>query len=240
MKLSDELFNLCLKTISSYPEEIKPVKQRLKGSAFFPGGDGIYKEGNWNILEKYPILFVGQDYDNEFNFKTVLKLKTESEIDNKNKTWLNLIKLFGEDTLGKSFFTNAIMGLRKDESKNTGKSVAFKKTNIEFLKKNCEFFKQQLNILQPEIMICLGIQVPRFIGHCFPDQATYLMKISNYKELDQCNENGIHYIKHEQREIKVIFLTHPSFYDANVSRRKEGKGKEFEKNLIDMIKNHIK
>jgi hypothetical protein len=233
MNQSNELFKTLNSTVKSYPNEIVPVpEKRLTGTAFFPAGDGIYKEGNWQLKVHYPIMVVGQDYDNCFNFKKVRKSDSQSEVTNSNKTWQNLKKILGEKTLSKCFFTNAIMGLRINDSKNTGVSKALNKGNEIFLKENQKFFKVQLNIIQPELIICLGAQIPRFIGGCLPEQLSELAKVRSFNDLDSMNKIGIFKLKYEGGEGTIIFITHPALYYANVGRRKGGNGREFEEKLI--------
>lgn len=235
MKHSEALFNKLNEIVKAKLPEIVPVPaKRLKGTAFFPAGDGVYKEGNWKPRESYPIMVVGQDYDNEKNFGIVLKSKTQSEVSNSNKTWINLKRLLGEEILSKCFFTNAIMGLRFEDSKNTGVSKAFARgDNYEtFLKENFTFFKDQLSIMRPELVICLGAQLPRFIGGCFPEQFPDLIRVRSFKDLDALPEKSRYTLKYRGGEATLIFITHPALYDANVTRRLGGKGKAFESKYL--------
>jgi len=234
MNPSTQLFKILNSTVKSYPKEIVPVpEERLKGTAFFPAGDGVYKEGEWQPKDYYPIMVLGQDYDNYFNFKKVRKSDSQSEVSNSNKTWQNLDNILGEETLSNCFFTNAIMGLRINDSKNTGVSKAFNKGNEIFLSENCQFFKEQLKEIQPKLIICLGSQIPRFIGECFPDQLLQLASVRRFDDLDSLNKTGIFKLKYHSGESTMIFITHPALYHANVGRRKGGNGKEFEAKLIE-------
>lgn len=174
-------------------------------------------------------MVLGQDYDNEENFKKVRCLKTQSELENHNRTWLNLINILGKETLSECFFTNAIMGLRKGKEKNTGRSKAFAKGNEEFLKQNMAFFKEQLNAVQPQTIICLGIQVPSFLGACFQNELGSLQPIRNFRQLDHEFPEGKTQITYLGKQIRLIFLTHPSLFFANAAKRK---GVEWEMQLI--------
>lgn len=232
MILSKTLFEKMKKTVKSYSSFIVTVPDiRLKGTAFFSAGDGVYKENNETIKSHYPIMVVGQDYDNQDNFYKVQKLSNQSELDNKNTTWRNLIKILGEDVVKKSFFTNAIMGLRVESTKNTGVSVAFKKGNENFLQENISFFEEQVSVIKPKVIICLGAQMPRFIGKCFPHVFPDLDKIVSFKQLDTSDFKDQNELIFGEKSIKIIFITHPSLYYVNVSKRIGGI--EFERNLID-------
>ncbi len=236
MNPSDELFKIQSEMVKSYPAEIVPIPEnRLSGTAFFPAGDGIYKEGKWRSKEHYPIMVFGQDYDNEKNFDIVFHSPSQSEVSNSNRTWQNLKKILGEETLSKCFFTNAIMGLRFSDSEHEGLSSAFKKGNEIFLKENCDFFIEQLKAIQPELIICLGAQIPRFIGGCFPDQLNQLEMVRSFNDLDGLNKSGIFKLKYEGGEATIIFITHPSRYYPNVGKRMGGNGREFEEKLIEKV-----
>ncbi len=132
-------------------------------------------------------------------------------------------------------FTNTNIGLRINDSKNTGASKAFKKGNEIFLNENCNFFKEQLKAVQPELIICLGVQIPRFIGGCFPDQLPLLEMVRSFNDLDRLRKSGIFKLKYEGGEATIIFITHPSRYYPNVTKRNGGKGKEFEADLIAKV-----
>jgi hypothetical protein len=234
MNLSDELFKKLNEIIpeNSYPKnKIVPMpKERLKGTAFFGGGDGIYKEGKFNLQKNYDVMFLGQDYDNEFNFNK----SSGSEIEDKNYTWNNLKKILDEINCDKilfnSFFTNCIQGLRFGKTKNTGTSVAFQKRNSSFLKLNQAFFKQQLKLTKPTLIVGLGANIPRFIGSTFPKQFPRLETITSFKKLDETNfRDGIS-LNYKGGNCKVIFITHPALYFSNVVRRKGSK--EFENKMI--------
>jgi hypothetical protein len=42
--VTDELFKILNKKIKSYPDQIVPIpNDRIEGTAFFPGGDGLYE-----------------------------------------------------------------------------------------------------------------------------------------------------------------------------------------------------
>lgn len=234
MNMSETLFDNMKKTVKSYSSFIVTVPDiRLQGTAFFPAGDGVYKENNEPIKSHYPIMVVGQDYDNEENFYKVEKLPNQSELDNKNTTWRNLIKILGEDIVKQCFFTNAIMGLRVESTKNTGVSVAFKKGNENFLQENISFFEEQVRTVKPNVIICLGAQMPRFIGKCFPNVFPDLNKIVSFKQLDTSDFKYQNELFFEEKTIKIIFITHPSLYYVNASKRLGGI--EFERGLIDEV-----
>ena len=96
-----------------YPEGIVKVDKPLRGTAFFPGGDGLYLENEVaDHLIKYMIL--GQDYDNVKNYEKVRDSEKQSEVALKNRTWINILVLLEKAGISpkECFFTNALMGLK--------------------------------------------------------------------------------------------------------------------------------
>lgn len=229
--ISDKLFLELTTNLNKaeFPKEIVKNWKRLSGTAFFPGGDGVYKV-NGDSKESFSIMILGQDYDNECNFCALYGTKHQSEVENKNSTWVTLLKILRDDKVKINpedcFFTNAIMGFRKQNSKNTGISKAFLKTNIDFLGQNIKFFKYQLDIVKPKLIIGLGSQIPRFIGKCFSTDAdlAVLSKIKSFRELDM-HDNFCQPVKINYKDnlIYLVFITHPSLYYVNSKKRiKEG------------------
>lgn len=231
------------------PAQIIINDRKLKGTAFFPGGDGVYKE-NVNQRNAHPIMVLGQDFDNEANFDSLSKTDHQSEIigvNNPNKTWMKLLGFnnnSGLDDVKKKdgilinndfqinpadcFFTNIIMGLRKGNEINHKPSIAFLKPNQAFLKENVTFFKTQLELIKPQLIIGLGIQIPKFIGQYFSEHAqiSRLSKVNTFGELDRLrfSDNIVEvepkFLNYDSNApLYIVFITHPSFYNRNFSRR---------------------
>jgi len=239
--ITDALFKEQNETIpeSIYPESIIPVpKERIKGRAFFPGGDGLFKS---KTIPEGGIMILGQDFDNEDNFKISIKYQSENKKPNGNRTWSNLEKIFSEKEMQNSFFTNAIMGLRERDSTNTGRSKAFLKKNKPFLDECRKFFSKQVKTQKPKLIIGLGSHIPKFLSECtdeFKDllnKSRDLSKITSLKKLGSTYEENIFtdviFKDTDNYKSGVIFITHPSMYFANVKRRNP-KGADFESELI--------
>jgi hypothetical protein len=235
--VTDELFKILNKKIKSYPDQIVPIpNDRIEGTAFFPGGDGLYEHKGF---EKTEIMILGQDFDNEENFAKSVERKSEEG----NRTWNNLIRILTTHdvvSMEKYFFTNAIMGLRLGTTKNTGRSKAFSKKNAFFLSQCQEFFIEQLKTQKPKLIIGLGAHIPLFLsktsirlGHL--SRITSLSQIGDTLEKNLFKEvifNGI-----TDYKTNVIFITHPSLYHSNVVRR-HTEGKKFESDLIKLAHKH--
>jgi hypothetical protein len=176
--VTDSLFNKL--KITSYPDGIKPVpNSRIEGTAFFPGGDGLYGHKEF---AKSEIMILGQDFDNEYNFEKSKKRKSEDG----NKTWSNLKKILGNEIdMERCFFTNAIMGLREGDAKNTGRSKAFLKKNGLFLDECRAFFIEQLKAQKPKLIIGLGAHIPVFLS----ETSTDLERLSKITSLSKIGES---------------------------------------------------
>ena len=233
--VTDTLFYKLKISITSYPDGIIQLPDsRIEGTAFFPGGDGLYEHKN---LEKSDIMILGQDFDNEENFEKAKKNRSEITVPKGNPTWNNLKKIL--DTENKSymqrcFFTNAIMGLREKSTKNTGRSKAFLKKNEQFLDECRAFFIEQLKFQRPKLIIGLGAHIPKFLS-ATSESLGHLSNITSLSKIgDSIDENffkNVMFRDITDYKTNVIFITHPSLYYSNVRRRHE-RGKEFEKELI--------
>ncbi len=231
--VTDDLFFQLNRIVKSYPDGIKQMpSDRIAGTAFFPGGDGLYEHKNFPIEG---IMVLGQDFDNEENFNQSKISRSEITKPKGNRTWDNLIAILeNKVSIEKCFFTNAIMGLREGNGKNTGRSKAFLKKNELFLNECREFFKEQLRFQKPKLIIGLGAHIPMFLSETSSDLKR-LSKITSLSQIGDSFEDNffknVVFNDIPDYQAKVIFITHPSLYYANVINRKKG-DKNFEFDLI--------
>lgn len=218
-----------------YPEEVMvQVEKPLPQQAFFPGGRGTID--NSESISNRTIMCLGQDWGTYDDF---LKDQVNGgENIEKNPTWKNLrtfLKNAGIDE-NHCFYTNAIMGLRRDGSAS-GKSPAFK--NPEFIKECQDFFLKQLEVQQPKLILVLGILVVKFLSTMSSDLDSW--KHSNsFKILDKSGDavkkarfsNGV--------ETNLVVLVHPSFRPLNVKLRtfKDFNGHKAELEMIEFFINY--
>jgi len=230
-------------SLLSNPEGIINVPCPLKGSAFFPGGNGLYYENETKEHEiKYMI--VGQDYDNEEKYDNLLKTEHQSEVSKNNSTWRNLLILLKDCNIpfNQCFFTNAFMGLRAKATKNTGRSILFQKRFEPEFKTHSLFFQKQVKLIKPKVIIAMGAHLPGYFARCYPQSSSLsrLINVRTFKQLDEQIETGEFHITEENRQIPVVFITHTSMYNRNVSGRmkyvnSELKGINFEKSILKNI-----
>ncbi|MGI8741770.1 MAG: hypothetical protein ACR2NN_04205 [Bryobacteraceae bacterium] len=56
----------------AYPPHVVPIKERIKGTAFFPGGSGLYLKGRELHGARFPfggVMVLGHNFDAEIGFK---------------------------------------------------------------------------------------------------------------------------------------------------------------------------
>ena len=197
-----------------YPNSMVIIKNEIKGRAFFPGGNGTFNNDT-NLNDK-SIMVLGQDFDSLKNYEKSLKLQLE-KIET-NPTWKNILLFLKELNINpeRCFFTNAILGVRNSE-KATGKSPAFKD---EIFINNCRnFFLYQVELQKPKIILVLGIHVATFLSNTSKDLECW-SKINNFGDFDDKNIQKIEAVFNNGLKSTVILLTHPSFRNLNVHRRK--------------------
>ena len=143
---------------NAYPTEMCEFPFRLMGQGFFPGGDGLWREhgalgaSTDGDLPRGGVVFVGNDFGTISSFRKLQKKSYENV-----PTWRHL-KIRVERAgipKDKTFFTNAVVGLRKDglalEKVNRAELPAF----AEFC---AEFLSFQLDVLSPQLVVVMGPQ----------------------------------------------------------------------------------
>lgn len=217
-----------------YPQTMKPINCTLTGLGFFPGGNGCYKKNE--CISKKEIMVLGQDFGTAEYFDGL----NGSEDEVKSATWRNLLKFLHEVEISpeKCFYTNAIMGVRKsmvingkETAKMTGKSPAFK--DKRFIEQCRKLFLKQLELQKPKLILVLGKETATFLSSVSPDLAVW-KKLGSFSDID---DKGIHTLRAKFEngvQTNLVLLTHPSFRNSNVMRRKFGTfaGNEAEKAMV--------
>lgn len=231
MKIIDK-FHKKLKSINGYPEGVVPVYDHIKGTSFFPGGDGLWKHENGNNdLKIGGIMVVGHNFDNILGFEKSLEIGSESIT---CPTWRNL-RILLEDSrinLEDCFFTNVYVGLI-DSKSNVG---LFPGSRSEIFKQQCiELLEYQISEQRPKIILTLGSFVPSLIARLSTDIQDWLtiQKISELDSIDRQVIDGVSFCDSKVTST-VIALTHPAQRHLNVGRRKyrELTGNDAEREML--------
>lgn len=203
--------------VEPYPKGMKAIPQPIAGTAFFPGGTGIWQEVGVRQSRslRRPILVLGHDFDSEVAYRRSFVIGNETH----GPTWRNLRKLFNETgiLMSQCFFTNYFMGMRVGNI-STGRSPA--SYSDEFVARCGDFLIEQLKLIRPKVLLTLGVYVPRLIASRSEGLAGWQLTRS-FSDIDRIGP--LHFdvcFKGYAGTVHVVSLTHPSFHGSNVRRRR--------------------
>jgi uracil-DNA glycosylase len=219
MRIIDQL-HVQLQHISTYPAGVARVPDRIAGTSFFPGGDGLWKEiSHDRDLPVGGIMVLGHNFDNVAGFAKSLAMGKEPL---RCPTWRNLLRLFDQNGISpdECFFTNAYVGLTESVS-NVGvfpgsRDPAFVATCLEFL-------EQQVAALRPKLILTLGGVVPGLLARLSPSLSRWA-GCTSLRELDEIDAAVIfnaHFVGGFVHA-DIVALTHPAQRHLNVGRRRFG------------------
>jgi hypothetical protein len=202
----------------AYPEGVVRVPTLIPGLAFFPGGRGVFQERR--ELPEFPfrkVMVVGQDFDTLSGFNYSLQ---QGEEDRGSATWLNLLKLLARVGIPPvvCFYTNAYMGLR-ETGESTGPSPGQRSSS--FRNECLSFFRRQLELQQPRLILCLGLDAAPFLSLASPTLKAW--ESAQYSKIDAVGAalvTDVRFTDSPQTVPAVALLVHPSYRHANVKWRK--------------------
>jgi uracil-DNA glycosylase len=174
---------------------------------FFPIGSGIFTSDSAIEMAAIPnckVMVLGNDFGTVTYLETQCPNRRESE---NNATIKNLLSLdLDKET---TFFTNLYLGLR-----TSGKNTDAKTVPPEYQRFCFEFFQQQLNVMNPRIVLCLGKAVMQAMSKFSPDFALYENASVSKLYRDDSDLNFV--IQSGGRTF--IFIPHPSYAHINWSK----------------------
>ena len=211
----DELASVVLPTTS----HILPVPTRIVGTAFFPGGSGLWRPAPARHLPALPVggvLIIGHDFGTVGQY--VAALRAGHEPVERNATWRGLTARLDRAgiSLTSCFFTNAYLGLRVSESP-TG---AFPGRADEDYWAACSaVLERTIALQQPRLIVTLGRFVPALLAQLATASLTGWRGHQSFAAIDKASPI--------QRDVRfgdvtptVVALTHPSLGSANAHRRR--------------------
>ena len=212
-----------LRNVEPYPQGVVTVPERLPGTAFFPGGTGLWHpkpEGPPPPLPTGGVMVLGHDFYSEAGYRRFLANRGEST---RGPTWRNLLALLARVGVQpeRCFFTNAYMGLRAG-SENTGRFPGSRDPG--FVERCRAFLGEQLRAQRPRLILTLGSHVPAVLAPLSEDLAPWL-KATSLKALDEAGCPLIPAARFPSvpgLEATVAALVHPSIRWASVLRRRYG------------------
>ncbi len=237
-----------IKRNRNYFTTMEIVTGEIKGFSFFPGGKGTYYDSEESPDKSEKIsdkeyMILGHDWGTLSYYNKDMN-KPESKKDPTDPTCRNLKNLLEQVNIKPEncFFTNAILGVRKD-IKITAKPPAFEKENEEFLRYCRDFFKKQVSIQRPKVIFVLGRYPAKFLAPILAplnDKTKVWGKFPNFKTID---EQGAQVIKNVEilpnLFVNFVLLVHPSWSHVT-SKGRTYKTYQGPKAEIEMIKEAMK
>lgn len=151
----DYLFKKMESTVTAYGPGAVKVHRRVDGTAFFPGGIGLWRglqpHGDApSNFPRCPIMILGHNFDKVAGLEASWVRGVEVM---GGATWLILRRYLETAKVDKldCFFTNVFVGLQP--VKSPGKVIADK----EYFEQCCAFLHQQIARVKPRLVATLGI-----------------------------------------------------------------------------------
>jgi len=139
---------------STYPlDVVKPIRPRLHGRSFFPGGCGL-AFGDGQPYPARPIMLVGQDFDSADDWDR-LDDAAMQQAEAASATWrgISAVAKSGLLDLRRAVFTNCLLGCRVAAG-NTGVSPAVGRAHYVEVSLDC--LEAQIRLLKPSVVVALG------------------------------------------------------------------------------------
>ncbi|HEX3549081.1 MAG TPA: uracil-DNA glycosylase family protein [Candidatus Elarobacter sp.] len=144
------------------PEGVRRVGDPIDGTAFFPGGHGLWRglEPHGPVPMLFPeecVLFVGHNFDKVAGYER--SLQRGIEVVN-GPTWRNLREYIAHAGLRpeQCFFTNALMGLQPEKARGR------LKTTERFRAECSAFLKDQIDLVRPRAVVALGPVAQKYVA----------------------------------------------------------------------------
>ena len=217
----DRLFAEMPERIGKYAEGTVPVWARIRGTAFFPGGSGLWRPTDGDQLPSMPeggVMVIGQDYYTKSGYLEFLRDGQELN----TPTWRELRRLFSEAHLAEErcFFTNGWMGLRSAGGA-TGRYAGARDPG--FTLRCAGFLEHQIAVQRPRLILTLGGRVLRMVTTIAPALAERWGKRPTLRSIDSRNAGLVRDVPFPGAgavSAHVVALVHPCMRNSNVHRRK--------------------
>ncbi len=208
-----------------YPDGLVAVPKMMRGTAFFPGGYGVWREvgGHLPPMPLGEVMVLGQDFGKKKDYKKALSIGHELDT---SRTWRHLCPLLRDACIAPEccFFTNAYMGLRTGGS-SMGPSPG---TKHQGFREWCEsFLREQLSEQKPRLILVLGLEAAGLIASVSHDLDAWSKRGHlEWRDLYAAGrlKRGVDF-GDAATGVTVVALLHPSGYDLgnNLRHRRYGK-----------------
>ena len=208
-ELSEKMWHEYIRFEFTYPDnKILPISKKVDGTAFFPGGEGIWENSN----EEIDVLVLGQDFGTKAYYDKILADETVKDTD--CPTWINMLTLFNKVGIKteRCFFSNVFMGVRVEDNM-IGPLIRKTPEYDDYRTQSIDFLKKQIQIINPKVIIVLGKEPARMLMNALPLKYWYSMKkISDITTIAKVEYLGAEHL--------CVALCHPSMRNFNKRFRK--------------------
>jgi hypothetical protein len=200
--------------LEPYPDGVLPIPEIIPGTAFFPGGDGLWKEDRVGSIKENGVMVLGHNFDSKKGYERSRRIGTENI---NGPTWsrtLHLLKAVNIDPQH-CFFTNFYIGLIPG-NRSRGRFPG--EVDKDFVRGCQELFLIQVALLKPAVIITLGLPVPRLIAP-LAQQLKPWEGLSSIKDLNA--DPFFHGVKFsgEHDPCTVVGVIHPCYATRNIRHR---------------------
>jgi hypothetical protein len=165
-----------------HPSSVVRILARIGGTAFFPGGCGLFLEGRELDKVHFPsggVMVLGHNLDSEAGFRQSL-LRGKEKLN--GGTWRSLVSILKSAAvpLEQCFFTNAFMGLCSGND-----SFRYRGRDDERFRAAClAFLKVQIGFQRPSLIVTLGLHVPPMLAELSSDLSCWKERTLHLSDLD--------------------------------------------------------
>lgn len=218
-----ERFFALLADFGSYPAGVGPIPARIPGTAFFPGGSGLWNTQPSQPLPPLPVggvMIVGHNFDSEAGYLWSLHHAGENL---KGPTWANLLDLLNRVELApeRCFFTNAYVGLKLGSSATGAFPGA---SDPDFVRRCKALLAEEIRVMCPRVIATLGAYVPAFLAPMAPALQVQWSNARTLTALDNQRAALVPSVLFPNcsEPVTVVALTHPAYRRLNVQSRAYG------------------
>jgi hypothetical protein len=215
----DRFFRLASQ-VTPYPVGTEPVPARIVGTAFFPGGAGLWRESISQTMPPLPIrgvMVIGQDFHSRAKYRESARRGQEEMND---PTWRGLRGLLKDVGVSESdcYFTNAFVGLRNDGTV-TGDYPGTR--DEEFVRQCQSLLAEQIATQKPRVIVTLGLPAARMLTSLAPTPLRFWLGARNFVDIDGRASviRNVRFSDIPDVSPNVTALVHPSMRNSNVARR---------------------
>ena len=207
----------------------------MPGTAFFPGGDGLWKSDP-GVTVSFPyqgVLILGSDFGDADSYDMRRERRREFPHESDGPTWKNLPKLMKLAGIGPEqwFCTNAWPCLREGSRAVGGKPPGAKAPPgakdafLEFTNRCVKFFQRTRELMRPRLIVPLGLEPAAFLTKACHNAPSPWGTARSWRQIDT---EAIW----RTDDCVIVPIVHPSMENSNRRHRPKYNTPEAEAALV--------